>query len=154
MGEHRGTGLMRQFLRLLWVQRVAPLWPFGRRRILLLEDDTSMQKLVAKLLRSLRVRVDLFGNGRAVIDRIATEGDRYDAFLLDLMMPHDGGLSVLRNLRDDHSSLLGRVILLTGSGKGVTDSWSDLVFAVVHKPFDGAALLSTVNACVRQPVSQ
>ncbi|HUP62407.1 MAG TPA: response regulator [Thermoanaerobaculia bacterium] len=145
---------MRQLLRPLWVQRVAPLWPFGRKRILLLEDDTAMQKLVAKLLRSLRVRVDLFGNGRAVIDRIATAGDRYDAFLLDLMMPHDGGLSVLRNLRDDHSALLGRVILLTGSGKGVTDSWSDLVFAVVHKPFDGAALLSTVNACVRQPVSE
>ncbi len=136
------------------LQRIAPLWPFGRKRILLLEDDTSMHKLVEKLLRPLHVKVELFGNGRAVIARIATKSDRYDGLLLDLMMPHDGGLTVLRNLRDQHPSLLGRVILVTGSGSGITDPWSDLVFAVVHKPFDGSALVTTVQACIKQPVSQ
>lgn len=110
-----------------------------------------MQRLVAALLRSLRVKVDVFGNGRAVIARIAAEGHQYDALLLDLMMPHEGGLSVLRNMRSHHSSLIGRVILLTGSGSGVTDPWSELVFAVIHKPFNAATLLSTVEACLRQP---
>jgi DNA-binding response OmpR family regulator len=127
--------------------------PFGRKRILLLEDDTSMQRLVSKLLKSLRVRVELFGNGRAVIARIAAKRGRYDGLLLDLMMPHEGGLTVLNNLREHHPALLGRVILLTASGSAITDRWSHLVFAVVHKPFDGSALVATVRACVQQRVS-
>jgi DNA-binding response OmpR family regulator len=139
---------LRQFVRLL--NRVSR--PFRHKRVLLLEDDTSMQKLVAKLLRSLHVKVEIFGDGRAVIARIATEGEQYDALLLDLMMPHEGGLTVLRDLRDHHPSLLGRVILVTGSGSGITDPWSPLVFAVVPKPFDGSVLVTTVGACVRQHV--
>ncbi|HEY8133714.1 MAG TPA: response regulator [Thermoanaerobaculia bacterium] len=135
------------------LRQIAHLWPFGHKRVLVLEDDTMMQKLVKTLLRSLHVRVDVFGNGRDVIRRIAVEGQRYDALLLDLMMPHDGGLTVLRNVREHHPSLLRRVILMTGSGTGITDRWSPLVFAVVHKPFDGSALLTTVRACFRQPES-
>lgn len=137
-----------------FMKRVAPLWSFGRKRILLLEDDTSMQKLVAKLLRSPRMKVELFGNGRAVVARIAEQSDRYDVLLLDLMMPHDGGLTVLRDLRDHHRSLLRKVIVMTGSGKGITDPWSPLVFAVVQKPFESSALVTAVQACARQHVSQ
>ena len=133
--------------------RIAHLWPFGYKRVLVLEDDTMMQKLVAKLLRPLHVRVDSFGNGRDVVRKIAVDGERYDALLLDLMMPHDGGLTVLRDLREHHPSILRRVILMTGSGTSITDPWSPLVFAVVHKPFDGSALVTTVRACFEQPES-
>jgi DNA-binding response OmpR family regulator len=132
------------------LNRVRPPWPFNPKRVLLLDDDTSMQRLVTKLLRPLRVKVELFGNGRAVVARIGAKAERYDALLLDLMMPHEGGLTVLRYLKDHHSSLLGRVIVLTGSGSGVTDPWSGQVYAVVHKPFDGAALVTTVRSCVEQ----
>ena len=124
--------------------------PFGHRRILLLEDDTSMHRLIKKVLRPLHVKVELFGNGRDVVARLAAHGKRYDALLLDLMMPHDGGLTVLRSLRDSQASLLERVIVLTGSGPAITDAWSDQVFAIVHKPFDSPALLETVRACVEQ----
>lgn len=124
--------------------------PFRRKRVLLLEDDTSMHRLVAKLLRPLHVKVEPFGNGRAVVARIASDSGRYDVLLLDLMMPHHGGLTVLRNLRDHHRSLLGKVILLTGSPRGITDPWSPSVFAVVHKPFVGSALVATVRACVQK----
>ena len=132
-----------------FAKRIARLWPLGRKRVLLLEDDTSMQRLVVKLLRPLHVKVELFGNGRDVVAKILKESERYDVLLLDLMMPHEGGLTVLRNLRDHHLSLLGRVILLTGSGNAITDPWSPLVFAVVHKPFEGSALVTTVRACVQ-----
>jgi len=133
--------------------QIAHLWPFGRKRVLVLEDDTTMQKLVAKLLRSLRVRVDFFGNGRDVVRKIEIEGERYDALLLDLMMPHEGGLTVLRDIRAHHASLLSRVVLMTGSGSSITDPWCHLVFAVVHKPFDGSALVTSVRACLHQPES-
>jgi CheY-like chemotaxis protein len=122
--------------------------PFGHKRILLLEDDTSMHRLVEKLLRPLHVKVELFGNGRAVVARLATHGKRYDVLLLDLMMPHDGGLTVLRNLQETQPALLERVIVLTGSARAATDPWAHLVHAIVHKPFDPPALVATVRACV------
>ena len=133
------------------LRHITRLWPFGYKRVLVLEDDTMMQKLVAKLLRPLRVRVDVFGNGRDVVRKIELEGERYDALLLDLMMPHDGGLTVLRHLRAHHPSLLGRVIVMSASSHTVIDPWAPLVFAVVHKPFDGSALVTGVTACLRQP---
>src|SRR5438477_7594347 len=142
---------MRGVLRPL--RHLGRLWPFGYKRVLMLEDDTTMQKLVLKLLRSLHVSVDVFGNGRDVVRKIALEGEHYDALLFDLMMPHEGGLTVLRNLQQHHAPLLRRVILMTGSGSGTTDPWSHLVFAVVHKPFDGLDLVNTVRECVRQPES-
>jgi len=110
-----------------------------------------MQRLVAKLVRSsLHAKVELFGSGREVVARIAGSEKRYDALLLDLMMPHDGGLTVLRTLRDQYPALLRKVILLTGSGTGITDPWRPFVFDVVHKPFDGEALMSSVKACIKQ----
>jgi len=133
------------------LRHFARLWPFGYKRVLVLEDDTMMQKLVAKLLRPLHVRVDIFGNGRDVVRKIELEGERYNALLLDLMMPHDGGLTVLRHLRQHHPSLLRRVILMTGSSKTVIDPWSPLVFAVVQKPFNGSALVTAVTVCFQQP---
>jgi two-component system OmpR family response regulator len=135
------------------LRHIPRLWPFGYKRVLVLEDDTMMQKLVAKLLRPLHVRVDMFGNGRDVVRKIGAEGERYDALLLDLMMPHDGGLTVLRDLREHHAPLLRRVILMTGSGATITEPWAPLVFAVVHKPFDGSALVTTVRACFQQAES-
>jgi len=135
------------------VRKIARLWPFGHKRVLILEDDTTMQRLVTKLLKSLPVRVDVFGNGRDVVRKIASESARYDALLVDLMMPHEGGLTVLRNLQANNTALLRRVILMTASGSSITDPWSHLVFAVVRKPFDGSALVNTVRECVRQPES-
>lgn len=132
------------------MRALRPLWPFGYKRVLVLEDDTAMQKLVRHLLRPLHVRTDVFGHGRDVVRRI-DDGARYDALLLDLMMPHDGGLTVLRHLRETQSATLSRVILMTGSGSSVTDPWSHLVFAVVPKPFDRSVLKATVRACLLQP---
>jgi two-component system OmpR family response regulator len=124
--------------------------PFGFKRILLLEDDRSMHRLVEKVLAPLHARVEHFGTGRDVVARVATDGKRYDALLLDLMMPHDGGLTVLRELQQHQPALLERVILLTGSARAATDPWAGLVFAIVRKPFDSPALMATVQACIER----
>lgn len=41
------------------VHSLRHLWPFGYKRVPILEDDTMMQKLAAKLLRPLHVKVDV-----------------------------------------------------------------------------------------------
>ena len=119
--------------------------PFFKRkaRVLLLDDDPSMQRLVSALLKREGFRVDSFLTGREAIQAIDTAG--YDVLLLDLMMPHEGGMTVIRHLRSKNPDMLKKVVLLTGSTDAVIDSVSDGVAGVVQKPFEPPELVSAVE---------
>jgi DNA-binding response OmpR family regulator len=112
-------------------------------RVLLLDDDPSMQRLVSKLLKDEGFKVDLVLTGR---DAIAAIGRvQYDAMLLDLMMPHEGGLTVIRHLEAGDRVKLGRVIVLSGSPESVLGNVRDSVAAIVQKPFEAAELIAAVR---------
>ena len=113
-------------------------------RVLLLDDDAAIQKLVSLLLKRDGFRVDVVSRGSRAIE--ALEKDSYDANLLDLMMPTEGGMTVLRHLRENKPELLKSVILLTGTPKSVLKNVSSEVFAVVTKPFDPDQLVATVRS--------
>lgn len=113
-----------------------------KRRVLVLDDDRSMQKLVSMLLKREGYRVDVVGSGREAIESI--DNNQYTAILLDLMMPHEGGMTVLRHLRQKSPGLLQHVILLTGMPDSVLKGIATDVFAVVRKPFEASELVATV----------
>ena len=110
--------------------------------MLVLDDDVSIQKLVATLLKREGLRVDVVDSGRKALEAI--EKADYSAILLDLMMPHEGGMTVIRKLRESNPDLLKRVILLTGTPDAVIKTVSKDVFAVVKKPFEAGELVATV----------
>lgn len=112
-------------------------------RILLLDDDVSMQKLMATLLRRAGYRVDVVSAGAQAIEKIGQE--EYHALLLDLMTPTEGGLTVIKHLKKTKPQLLSRVLLVTASPESVLRSVSGDVSAVVHKPFEAEELLRAVE---------
>lgn len=111
-------------------------------RLLVLDDDPSMQRLVATLLRRAGYEVDIVSGGTDAIAQIAKHD--YDGLLLDVMTPTEGAHTVVRHLRETRPELLRRVILVTGSPDSVLKSLAGDVFAVVHKPFEAAELLDAV----------
>ena len=111
--------------------------------MLLLDDDVSIQKLVSTLLKRAGHRVDVVGSGRKAIDAI--QKNSYGALLLDLMMPTEGGMTVIQHLKETQPELLRRVVLLTGTPDSVLRSISKDVFAVVKKPFEPEELVETVE---------
>ncbi|HXG59312.1 MAG TPA: response regulator [Thermoanaerobaculia bacterium] len=122
------------------------MWPFRtkrRGRVLLLDDDAAMQRLVQRLLAREGYRVDVVSKGRDAIDAIAR--DDYVAMLLDLMMPHEGGMTVIRHLRETNPELLRRVVVLTATPAPVLKAIEREVYAVVHKPFTPEQLAETLN---------
>ncbi|HVS31023.1 MAG TPA: response regulator [Thermoanaerobaculia bacterium] len=123
--------------------------PFFKRkaRILVLDDDVAIQKLVAMLLRRQGHRVDVVGRGAGAIE--ALQKRTYDAILLDLMMPHEGGMTVLRHLRDKSPGSLQKVILLTATPTPVLKNIAGEVFAVIRKPFEADDLLATVARVIQ-----
>ena len=112
-------------------------------RVLLLDDDPSMQRLVSALLKREGYRVDVFLTGREAI--AAMEKEPYAVVLLDLMMPHEGGLTVIRHLESKKPEDLKRVVVLTASSETVVGKIRDLVADVVLKPFSEDALTRAVK---------
>ena len=117
-----------------------------RKRVLLLDDDHSMQRLVETLLKRAGFRVDAVGKGNEAIERM--KSTKYAAVLLDLMMPHEGGMTVLRHLRSTDPAMLHRVVLLTAAPQSILRGIESEVFGVVRKPFQHADLVSAVTRCV------
>jgi CheY-like chemotaxis protein len=114
-----------------------------RKRVLLLDDDPSMQRLVARILSSEGFRVDVFLNGSQAI--AALERETYDVLLLDLMMPVEGGMTVIRHLRGKNPAMLKRSILLTASPESLIGALSGEVSTVVQKPFQPKQLIDAVR---------
>jgi DNA-binding response OmpR family regulator len=112
-------------------------------RVLLLDDDPSMQRLVSKILKDEGFKVDVVLTGREAIAAIAK--GQYDAMLLDLMMPHEGGLTVIRHLESSDKGKLQRVIVLSGSPESVLGNVRDSVAGIVQKPFEATELIGAVR---------
>ena len=112
-------------------------------RVLVLDDDMSMQKLVSVLLKRGGYRVDVVSSGKKAIE--ALERQAYAAILLDLMMPTEGGMTVIRHLRESNPQKLQRVIVLTATPQSVVKKMASDVFAIVQKPFQAEELFAAVK---------
>jgi DNA-binding response OmpR family regulator len=111
-------------------------------RVLLLDDDASIRRLVSALLRGSGFRVDEVTSGR---DALAImEREDYAVLILDLMMPHEGGVTVMRQLRETDAAQLRRVVLLTAAPPSVVASYAHEVGAIVQKPFNAEELVATI----------
>ncbi len=69
----------------------------GRKRILLVEDDTVAQRIVAHMLARGNFQVDAVGSGDAALAVAATR--RYDLILMDLQMPGKDGIQTAAEIR-------------------------------------------------------
>lgn len=112
-------------------------------RVLLLDDDPAMQRLIAALLRRAGLRVDVVSSGAQAIEKI--ERNEYHALLLDLMTPTEGGVTVMRHLKKADPRMLQRVILVTASPESLLKSVAKDAAAVVHKPFEAEQLMAAVE---------
>ena len=120
-----------------------------KKRILLLDDDPSMQRLARAILLREGFRVDVFLTGSEAL--AAIDDHKYDALLLDLMMPHEGGMTVIRHLREKDPTLLRRVLLFTASSASVVAMFEKDVAGVIPKPFQEADLIRAVRAIAEHP---
>jgi DNA-binding response OmpR family regulator len=124
------------------------MFPLLRKaRVLMLDDDASMQKLVTLLLKRAGYRVEVFTSGNDAI--AAIEKTDYGAILVDLMMPLEGGATVIRHLRETSPELLRRVLVVTGAPDTVTRAVATEVAGIVRKPFEANELVESVNRIAR-----
>ncbi|HEX7830778.1 MAG TPA: response regulator [Thermoanaerobaculia bacterium] len=115
-------------------------------RLLVLDDDPSMQRLIAALLRKHGYRVDVVSSGSQALEHM--QRTKYNALLLDLMTPTDGGMTVIRHLRESNPTMLQRVVIVTASPDSILKGIEGDVAAIVQKPFEQKTLIQTVDRVV------
>ncbi len=117
-------------------------------RILLVEDEPSAAKMLAKGLREQSYAVDVATDGEAALYQ--TRIYDYDLIVLDVMLPRKDGFEVCREMRGLGSSvpilmLTARDMVddrITGLDSGADD--------YLTKPFDFGELLARVRALLRR----
>ena len=120
-------------------------------RILLAEDETSLNKLITKTLKKNGYTVDSCFDGKEALYYLSHA--EFDAAILDIMMPELSGLEVLTFLRKQGNSL--PILLLTAR-----DSIEDRVLGLdsgandyLIKPFAFEELLARLRVLLRTPVT-
>ena len=117
-------------------------------RILLVEDDRMIGESIRTALRQDGSAMDWVRDGRSAETALATE--QFDLVLLDLGLPHRGGLEILRALRTRHDQT--PVIVLTAR-----DALQDRVAGLdagaddyLVKPFELEELAARIRAVARR----
>jgi DNA-binding response OmpR family regulator len=117
-------------------------------RILLIEDSARLQELLCEAVREAGWRIDAFGtaeDGRNALSSVA-----YDLLMLDLGLPDEDGLEVLRSLRQAKRQI--PVLVLTARGAideriAGLDAGADDYLA---KPFHNGELIARIRALMRR----
>jgi DNA-binding response OmpR family regulator len=121
--------------------------PNGSARILLVDDEQSIQTLLSYPLRKDGYHVTSALDGSEALRRF--EEGRFDLVILDLMLPRLGGVEVCRQLR---SRSQVPIIMLTAKGSE-TDKVAGLEVGAddyITKPFSMREFRSRVKAALRR----
>lgn len=119
----------------------------GSPHVLVVDDDVEIGRLLFRYLGSQGLHVSVALNGAEL--RAATDGDAIDLILLDLGLPDEDGLVLMRDLR---SRWHGPVIILSGRGEAVERVVGLELGAddYVTKPFDLRELLARIRSVLRR----
>lgn len=115
-------------------------------KILIIEDDKHLNKAIADMLKNIADTKSIYDGHEAVC---AIEQNIYDLIILDIMLPHIDGFTLLKKIRQIGTA---PVIILTAK-----DSVNDKVLGFklgaddyMTKPFYRDELIARVNALLRR----
>jgi DNA-binding response OmpR family regulator len=119
-------------------------------RILIVEDDHDIADLVARYLRRAGFSADTLASGAEAMTAVHDRPP--DLLILDVMLPHVGGLEICRGVRSDPKTARIPIIMLTARGEeserivGLELGADDYM----PKPFSPKELVARVRAVLRR----
>lgn len=117
-------------------------------RILIIEDDERLARVIARVLRQERFDVDLASDGETGLEQALSGA--YDALIVDWMLPGHDGIEIVRALRAER--IATPTLMLTARGEmphrvAGLDAGAD---DYLGKPFAFAELLARLRALLRR----
>ncbi|MDL2276075.1 response regulator transcription factor [Breznakia sp. OttesenSCG-928-G09] len=121
------------------------------KKILIIEDEASIRKLVAYDLK--QVGYDVYEAEDGLQAKEMIEKDTYDLLLIDWMIPHISGIELVKHFRtrDVHSVF----IMLTAKDEeeNILEAFEAGVDDYVSKPFSPRVLLARINSHLKNKES-
>ena len=120
-----------------------------RARILVVEDNASLRRGIARALRERWSEVDELADGEKARERLAERGvEAYDVVVTDLRLPGADGVEVLRAARSRDARTA--VVLMTAYGtiESAVEAMKLGAFDFVQKPFELESLELRVERAV------
>src|SRR5260221_1825739 len=106
-------------------------------RILLVEDDEAIRKLLAASLRREAIEVDCAADGAEALQ--LTQHFEYAVILLDMMMPRLNGFEFLEAFRAASPGARSVILVISAfDDRMLAELTPGQVHAIIRKPFDVA----------------
>lgn len=101
-------------------------------KILLLEDNKRLSKLIIETLKEKNYKIDWFEDGREALNAVY---DGYDCFILDINVPGIDGLSLLKEIRIMDEKTPAIIISANVELETIKDAYNNGCDEYLKKPF-------------------
>ena len=119
-------------------------------RVLIVEDEAHLAEGLRFNLEAEGHEVDVDGNGKEALDRLLADRARYDAVVLDVMLPGKDGFAVVKQLRTEGHYV--PVLMLTARSRpeDVLQGFEAGADDYLPKPFELQILLARLRGLLRR----
>ena len=117
-------------------------------KILLVEDDQRLGKLIRDYLMPESEQIDLISNGAEIKEKLAAND--YDILILDVMLPKKNGIDICRELRAENIDIAILFVTALSKQTDKIKAFESGADDYLTKPFDFQELLLRVKALLRR----
>jgi len=125
----------------------APAGP-TRRRILVLDDELNLQRLLRVILEGEGYEVLVTDDGHAALETVASQ--QVDLIIQDLRMPKMDGLTFLRLLKEKRPEIPSIVLTAFGTFETAIEAMRLGAYTHLDKPFDTEDIRQTVSRALER----
>ncbi|MBV1774205.1 response regulator [Burkholderiaceae bacterium DAT-1] len=121
-------------------------------KLLLVDDEPFNLEILSEHLGDAGYEIETAEDGESAWQMLQDHGSRYEAILLDRMMPRMNGLEVLQRIKNHAELTILPVILQTavGAPEAIREGMEAGAYYYLTKPFEREMLLAIVAAAVGQ----
>jgi len=111
-------------------------------KILLVEDDPLMQRLIQLYMKQYPAEIEMAGNGRIAYKRL--KENEYDLLITDLQMPEVDGATLIRSIRKE-GNMLPVIVLSSYDKASIGRMIDESNIDSLRKPFESADLIWLID---------
>ena len=121
-------------------------------RVLVVEDEAHLAQGLRFNLQAEGHAVEVAADGETALDRLVEKKERFDAVVLDVMLPGKSGFDVAALLREKKNYV--PILMLTARGRpeDVLEGFASGADDYLPKPFELAILIARLESLLRRSV--
>jgi DNA-binding response OmpR family regulator len=119
-------------------------------RILVVEDEAHLAEGLRFNLKAEKHLVQVVGDGEAAIERLVERGEKFDAVVLDVMLPGMDGFAVVSALREAKNYVPVLILTARGRAEDVLEGFAAGADDYLPKPFELPIFLARLQGLLRR----